>query len=90
MKKTTTKKKEMTLDDLAVMVAKGFEKVDERFNKIDQKFKDTDSRFETIDENFKKVRRDILELNDKFVSRHQFDNVLSRLSVLEAKVKGKK
>lgn len=89
------KKQEKTtsLDTLAVMVSRGFE---QQSKKIDGLTKESNGlkadlngfRAETI-ESFKKVRRDILELNDKFVTRHEFDRVLSRLSILESKVKGK-
>lgn len=86
MKKETNKKKEMSIEDLALMVAKGFSSIEERMvTKEELK----EFKKETT-ENFVKVRRDILELSDRFVSRSEFDKFLSRFNALEAKVKSKK
>jgi hypothetical protein len=72
--------KKITIEDLAVMVANGFEKQDaglEEFKK-------------DIKEDFVRVRADILNLNDKFVSNHRFEELVSRFNMLEVKMKGKK
>ena len=45
--KKGTKGKEITIDELAMMVAKGFERLE---NKMDGKFNDVDKRFNKIDE----------------------------------------
>lgn len=43
-------KKEMTLDELASMVAKGFEGVDKKFEGVDKKIGDIEERMITKDE----------------------------------------
>ena len=68
MKKNT---KSVTIDNLAIMVAKGISRSDEQFAKIDK-------QFESVEENFKKVRNDILNVGDRFVPRHEFDNRTTR------------
>ncbi|MCI0565694.1 hypothetical protein L0Y46_00695 [bacterium] len=42
-------KKGMTIDDLAVMVAAGFEGVDRRFEGVDRRFEGVDKKFERIE-----------------------------------------
>ena len=93
MKKGT---KSVTIDDLTIMVAKGFSstdekfaKIDEQFKKIDEQFTKIDKRFEDVEDNFKKVRGDILNMGDRFVPRHEFDSFLMRFHRLEQKVDGK-
>jgi len=83
MKKKT---KSVTIDDLAIMVAKGFSRTDEQFAKMDEKF---EKKFQDVEENFKKVRNDILNMGDRFVPRHEFDSFLMRFHRLEQKVDGK-
>lgn len=85
MKKAT--KKEMTIDELAQMVARGFARQSAEFGGFKNEMK---AFKEETAENFKKVRRDILELNDRFVSKYEFDKLVSRFNILEAKVKSKK
>ena len=56
-------KKKITLDDLAVMVAKGFHEVSGQFKQIDGQFEQIGGRFEQIDGQFEKLdgRIDALE-----------------------------
>lgn len=75
-----------TVDNLAIMVAKGFERVDGRFGVLEQKVVDFEKKTE---DNFRKVRQDILETGDRFVSRYEFDNTLVRISRLEEKLRHK-
>ena len=79
--------KKITIEDLAVMVANGFERQDIKIEELKDDFKGF--KKETA-ENFVRVRADILNLNDKFVSIHRFEELVSRFNTLEAKVKGKK
>ncbi len=65
----------MTLDNLAIMVAKGFEQQDEKIAMVDQ--------------NLQVIRRDILQIGDRFISRHEFDAHVSLFNALENKVKNK-
>jgi len=70
--------KKVTIDSLAIMVAKGFSDVDKRFNEVDK-------RFEKIEGDIKNVRQDILNLGDRFVSYHTFDALANRVKILEDK-----
>lgn len=80
MKKAVPKK--ITLEDLASLVARGFEAQDKKFEHIDKKF-------EQVEENFRKVRADILGIGDRYVSKHEFDTLVIRFNTLEMKVKNK-
>ncbi|HBB56978.1 TPA: hypothetical protein DEW47_03885 [Patescibacteria group bacterium] len=104
-------KKEVTIDDLALMVAKGFEethkimderfkRVDERFEQIDRRFDQIDARFEGIDARFERVdekmdhinarlsyiERDVSEIRQHLVYRHEFDDLMSRVKYMEEKL----
>ena len=93
MKKPSIKnKKEVTLDDLAIMVTRGFESNDRSFENIEQRFENIDKKFFNLENNissfkseteanFKKVRNDILDIGDRFVPRFEFDNLLIRLNL---------
>jgi tetrahydromethanopterin S-methyltransferase subunit G len=48
--KKGAKNKEITIDELAIMVAKGFERIDKRFDGIDNKFNQVDKRFDKVEE----------------------------------------
>ncbi len=89
MKKKVAKKN-MSIDDLAIMVARGFDSIDEKFEKVDQKFEKIDERLEKIDNrikeldtNIKATRGDILNLGEKFVPYYMFDQLSKRVSLLE-------
>lgn len=47
------KKKNITNEDLALMIAKGFGDVDKRFEEIDKRFLGVDGKFNLVDEKFK-------------------------------------
>ena len=83
-------KKEMTIDDLALMVAKGFNEVHEMFSKVDKKFDKVDERFDGVESNLVKIRGDISSLGDKYVSRFEFEKLLVRFIHLEQKLLRKK
>jgi predicted nucleic acid-binding Zn-ribbon protein len=57
-------KNEITLDDLALMMKQGFDKVDERFEKIDERFEKIDECFEKNDGRFDRIenRLDRMEI----------------------------
>lgn len=71
-----------TVDNLAVMVARGFERVDGRFGILEEKV-------DQLGENVQAARRDILNIGDRFVPRYEFDNLLVRLSRLEERMRNK-
>ncbi len=71
-----------TVDSLAIMVAQGFERIDERFNKVEK-------RLDDVEEISKATRRDVLNLGERFVSRYEFDTLSVRVNKLESKTKNK-
>jgi len=100
MKKKTVKKKSVTIDDLAGMVAKGFAGVDEKFAGVDEKFAGIDKQFvevraelkatkkdiNEVKENLKATRQDVLNIGDRFVPQSEFDRLLIRFDRVERKV----
>ncbi|OHA83009.1 MAG: hypothetical protein A2937_02275 [Candidatus Yonathbacteria bacterium RIFCSPLOWO2_01_FULL_47_33b] len=102
MKKATNKK--MTIDDLAVMVAKGFAGVDKKFDGVYRKFDEVDNKFAEVKkeisevkkdvaevkENLASTRRDVLAMGDKFTLKYEFHDLASRVSLLEQKRKVKR
>jgi len=76
------KTKKVTTDDLAIMVAKGFENTATKTDMGEVK-KD----IKELKENVKDIKKDILNLGDRFVSFHTFDSLANRVKVLEEKKK---
>jgi archaellum component FlaC len=70
------KNKNMTIDDLAVMVQKGFadakDQMDERFDHVDE-------RFGRIDADLKAIRKQLTGV----VYRHEFEDLQERVKDLE-------
>lgn len=66
MKKVANKK--VTIDDLAIMVAKGFDGVhkemNERFDKVYDRFDEVDKRFDEVDKRFDKVEKEISDVRE--------------------------
>lgn len=58
----TSKKKEATIDDLALMIGKGFEGVDKRFNEVDKRFEEVNHRFNEVGIAIARNGIDILEI----------------------------
>ncbi len=64
----TIKKNNVTIDDLAVMVAKGFEHIDKKFEVIDKRFDAIDKRFDVIDERFNKIDQTLYEMQSDILT----------------------
>lgn len=95
MRKATSKK--MTIDDLAVMVAKGFDGVNTRFNGVEKRLDEVDKRLNEVEkgidevkENLASTRRDVFALGDRFTLKYEFHDLANRVSVLEQKQKVKR
>ncbi|MFA5169627.1 MAG: hypothetical protein WC420_02745 [Candidatus Paceibacterota bacterium] len=66
------KKKEITIEDLALMVGKGFQSVDKRFDGIDRRLDRMDKRFDRIEklilaehkERIEKLEMEVKELKE--------------------------
>ena len=52
----------VAIDDLAVMIQKGFENVDNRFKAVDDRFKAVDDRFKGIDDKFESIENQLTNL----------------------------
>jgi len=79
MQNTNTMKKNMTIDDLAVMTQKGFLGLDGKIMKLDEKvdrgFAEVNQRFFEVNQRLDKIEKDILQ---------DYGN---RIEVLEASVR---
>jgi hypothetical protein len=86
--KKVTKNNEITIDDLAIMVAKGFEDVkSELKSEISGVKNELKKEISEVKENVRITRNDVLNIGDKFVSYHTFDQLANRVSNLEKKQK---
>lgn len=72
-------KKETTIDDLAIMVQRGFIGVDK---KIETGFKNVDKKFENVDKRFDEVGQRLVKIERKIDSNHE-----QRIERLEDDVK---
>jgi len=95
MKKVATKK--VTIDDLAGMVARGFEsvhneigEVKKRLGNVEKEIGEVKVKLTKVEENLNTTRMDVLGIGDKFVSKHDFNQHLVRFDLLEQKVKARK
>lgn len=83
-----------TIDNLAIMVAGGFERVykemDNRFDKVEKDIAEVKKDVAEVKENLATTRMDVLGIGDRFVSKHEFSQHLVRFSLLEQKMKAKK
>ena len=63
MKTKAKKKKAITLDDLALMMGRGFNEVGEKFSEVHEKM---DKGFADVDGKFDEVHKEIKELKESF------------------------
>jgi hypothetical protein len=69
--------KDITIDDLAAMIAKGFDDIGGRFNGVDKRFDKVDKRFDKIEKDMKLMKLDIEDV------RLRLDNVAHRFELEE-------
>ncbi|MBI4837187.1 MAG: hypothetical protein HY813_02145 [Candidatus Portnoybacteria bacterium] len=91
------KRKNTTIEDLAIMVKKGFDGVDKKFDGVDKKFDGVDKKFDEAQKDRDGIRRemregftrvnarlDVIEGDIKdFIGRDEFEDVLARLKLVE-------
>ena len=82
MNKKRVKKTRATIDDLAVMVKKGFDHMDERFNQHDKRFDAVDKRLDIIDQDHEDIK---LRLGN-VAYRFELVELERRVGILERKV----
>jgi hypothetical protein len=75
-------KKNVTIDDLAVMVSKGFSGVDKRFESMDKRFDLVDKRFESMDKRFESMDKRFDKIENLILENHK-----RRIEKLEAETK---
>ena len=97
MKIKAKKKKAITLDDLALMMGRGFnevgekfsevhEKIDKGFSMVDEKFAEVDKKFDGID---KKMGRGFADVDMKFDEVHkEIKELKESFSILQTAVDG--
>ena len=70
-----TNKKGMTIDDLAIMVGKGFSAIDQKFtdkfNAIDVRLVDVETKLITVEEIVKSTRQEVLNVGDRFAKHRR-------------------
>lgn len=66
MKKSRAEpKSKVTLDTLAIMMKKGFDRVDERFIGIDQRFDSVENRLSHLEANMSQILSDIDNMKNR-------------------------
>jgi hypothetical protein len=71
--------KEITIDDLAAMIAKGIDDIGGRFNGVDTRFDKVDKRFGRLEKDVKLIKLDIEDV------KLRLDNVAHRFELEEIK-----
>lgn len=84
------KSKDITIEDLAIMVANGFGTTHKEIAEVKHRLCNVEDRLGNVEENLKATRRDVLDIGDRFVPRYEFDNLLIRFGRIEQKVLGKR
>lgn len=81
------------IENLARIVARGFELMDKRFEQVDKRFEQADKKIERIDGHIlhidarlNTIEHDITEIRKHFVYRDEFEDVLHRLLLIEKKL----
>jgi hypothetical protein len=90
----TKKKKETTIDDLALMIRKGFEQVDKRFEKMDERFDRMDARFDRMDSRMDSLEESNTMEHEEMKNhlnnvayRFELTDLGKRVRILEKKIK---
>ena len=95
MEQNVNGNKTVTLDDLALMIGRGFNEVHEKFNKVDERFDGLEGRMDNLE---KKVDDGLLRANARFdtiemriqdldvISRIEFDDLMERVKFIEMKL----
>ncbi len=55
----------VTIDDLAVMIAHGFDEVHKKFDHVDKKFEAVHQEFETVHQEFEQVHTELHGINER-------------------------
>lgn len=81
------------VENLARIVARGFEQVDRRFEQVDKRLELIDKKIEQIDVEIRHINarldtieHDIADIRKHLIYRDEFEDVLMRLSAVEKKL----
>lgn len=86
---------QITIDELAVMIQKGFEstasktdieRLEKRMDKFDERMDSFEGRLNYSDARLGRIEADISEMRGELVYRHEFEDVLGRIKYLERKL----
>jgi len=80
--KRVLKRKEVSNEDLAMMVARGFSSMEEKLSTLQERFSVVELELKT-----KASKADILDLHDKFIHRRESDQLSLRVSKLEERTR---
>ena len=80
--KTTSK----SIEDLAVMTARGFEQVDKRFEKIEGKISIMQDDIDQLSSRVSSVGHEVAEIHKHLVYRDEFDDLMGRMKYVEIKL----
>jgi len=81
--------KEITNDQLATMVAKGFDGVDKRFNEVDKRFNEVDKSFNEVDKRFDRVEKRLAVIEfeiTELAHRAELEQLKTRIAKIEEKI----
>ncbi len=74
------------VENLARIVAKGFEQVDKRFEQVDKRFEKIDGHLMHIDARLDTIEHDVVDIRGYVVHRNEFEEALARIAALEKKM----
>lgn len=74
------------VENLACIVARGFEMIDKRFEQVDKRFERIDGHLQHIDARLDTIEHDISDIKGYVVHRDEFEEALTRIAVLEKKM----
>lgn len=86
--------KDKDIEKLAHMMAREFNRIDERFDAIDRRFETVDKRFDSVEHRLEQLEDDVKHIRhhvsnlykEDFVTRAEFDDTQGRVSYMERKL----
>ena len=84
--------KEITMEQLAGMVKRGFDEtarksdVDKQFTEVKTEIKEIKNQFPPIYKELAAIGRDVAEIKRDYVYREEFEDIMARLSLVERKL----
>lgn len=80
---------QVTTNQLAIMIAKGFASVDKKFEKVDKKFEEINQKIDQIQIDITDMKTDIQDLQiakNNYVYKIDHNRLVHRVEVLEDKI----